>query len=80
MSGNTVTMHRPATTSRFGIRAQAWLALAALVVAAALLALLLAVQSGPGASAPAVPAHTIVQQQPVTDQSTEPAYLPGRPH
>jgi hypothetical protein len=82
MAGVTATTQGSSVATAFGVRRaqHGWLAGGALLVIAALVALLLAVQSGPNVRAAAVPPPGLVQDNRVIDPATQPTFFRGRPY
>jgi hypothetical protein len=81
MTDITVAKHWSSATTAYSRRhAQASMVAGALLVIATLAARLLAVQSGHSAPTTILPAQTVVQQDRIIDQATEPSYFPGRPY
>jgi hypothetical protein len=81
MTGMTMSSHRLNPATAFGIRrAHTWTVVAALLATAALVALLIVVQSGPRAQATSVPAQGLEQLDRANARAIEPIHFPGRPY
>jgi hypothetical protein len=83
MGGMTAATRGSGVASAFGVKqAQHWwlAGLALVVMAAALIALLFAVQSGPSVRSAVVAPQPVLQVDHVIDHEAQPIFFPGRPY